>query len=203
MNYCSNCGSPVDRRIPPGDDRLRYVCDACRTIHYENPKVVVGCIPEWDGRILLCRRAIEPRYGFWTAPAGFLETGETLYEGARRETLEEAGARVDVLEPFTLFDLIHVSQIYLIFRARLLDADFRPGSESLEVDLFAEKEIPWDEIAFTSIRESLRLYFQDRAAGNFTLHTGQIRHDGNFPEDRFREIFNETGGPDKGLRLPP
>lgn len=189
MNYCSHCGSPLARRIPPGDDRPRYICDACHRIHYENPKVVVGCIPEWEDRILLCRRAIEPRYGFWTVPAGFLETGESLAEGAQRETLEEARARVEILDPFTLCDLVHVGQVYLIYRARLLDLDFGPGEESLEVGLFSEDEIPWDEIAFTSIHESLRLYFLDRTAGNFSLHTGRILPDTHQPDDRFREIL--------------
>ncbi|MBW2029689.1 MAG: NUDIX hydrolase [Deltaproteobacteria bacterium] len=174
MKYCSTCGAPLNRRIPPGDDRPRFVCDKCHSIHYENPKIVVGCIPEWEQKILLCRRSIEPRYGFWTAPAGFLENGETVAEGARRETLEEACARVEIMDPYTLFDLTHVNQVYLMFKARLIDGRFGPGHESLEVKLFSEKEIPWDEIAFQSIKETLRLYFQDRAEGTFPLHTGRI-----------------------------
>jgi ADP-ribose pyrophosphatase YjhB (NUDIX family) len=174
MKYCSNCGATVNRCIPPGDDRSRYVCDECNTIHYENPKIVVGCIPEWKEKILLCRRSIEPCYGLWTAPAGFLENGETVAEGARREALEEACANVEILGPYTLFDLTHVNQVYLIFRARLIDKNFKPGHESLEVKLFAEKEIPWDEIAFLSIKETLRLYFHDKNIGKFPLHTGRI-----------------------------
>lgn len=174
MNYCSNCGAPVQRCVPPGNDRPRYICDSCRIVHYENPSMVVGCIPEWKDRILLCRRAIKPRHGFWTLPAGFLEKGETLAEAAERETREEAGARIEILAPFALFDLPHVSQVHLIFRARLLAPDFTKGRESLEVRLFSEKEIPWDEIAFSSSRESLRFYFSDRPEGIFPLHTGQL-----------------------------
>ncbi|MBW2061936.1 MAG: NUDIX hydrolase [Deltaproteobacteria bacterium] len=174
MNFCRNCGAPVTLRIPPGDDRPRYICDACHIIHYENPKMVVGCIPEWEDKILLCRRAIEPRYGLWTLPAGYLENGETLSEGVRRETLEEAGARVEVTELYTVFNLIHISQVYLIFRARLLDRDFKPGKESLEVRLFGKDEIAWDDLAFTAIKETLRLYFYDRPSGAFPLHMGTI-----------------------------
>lgn len=192
MNYCSNCGSTVKRRVPPGDDRPRYVCDNCHRVYYDNPKVVVGCIPEWEDRILLCRRAIEPRKGFWTVPAGFLEIGETLSEGAERETLEEANARVEILAPFTLLDITHAGQAYLIFRGRLLDTDFTPGDESLEVDLFSEDEIPWSEIAFTSIIASLRFYFKDRRTGNFSFHTGRILPDRQNPSDPFREILEES-----------
>jgi ADP-ribose pyrophosphatase YjhB (NUDIX family) len=174
MNYCSTCGAPVRSGVPPGDDRSRYVCDRCHTIHYENPKMVVGCIPEWEDKVLLCRRAIEPRSGLWTIPAGFLENGETVIEGAKREAFEEARARVDILGLYTLFDLTHVHQVYLIFRARLLDDNYMPGEETAEVKLFEEKEMPWDEIAFPSIKKALRLYFQDRPTGVFPLHTGTI-----------------------------
>jgi ADP-ribose pyrophosphatase YjhB (NUDIX family) len=170
-----NCGAPVKQRIPPGDDRSRFVCDSCGTIHYENPKIVVGCIPEWKDTILLCKRAIEPRYGWWTIPAGYLENGETLSEGAIRETMEEAGARVEILSLYTIFNLTHISQVYLLFRTRLLDLDFVPGKESLEVKLFEEKDIPWDRLAFTPIRETLRLYFQDRPRGVFPLHMGDTQ----------------------------
>lgn len=174
MNYCSHCGSRVDQLVPPGDDRPRHVCTHCRTVHYQNPKVVVGCIPEWQDRILLCRRSIEPRSGLWTVPAGFLENGETVSEGAKREALEEALARVETLSLYTLFDLVHANQVYLIFRSRLLEPSYGPGKESLEVRLFLEKDIPWDEIAFTSITECLRLYFGDRPSGIFPLHIGRI-----------------------------
>lgn len=174
MKYCSECGSRVELLVPDGEDRPRYVCGACGTIHYQNPKIVVGCIPEWEDRILLCRRAIEPRYGLWTLPAGFMENGETSQQGAARETLEEAGARVDVGELYALFNLPHIDQIYLLFRSRLLDPDFAPGEESLEVELFTESEIPWDAIAFPVVKETLGLYFRDRRNGDLALRSGHI-----------------------------
>ena len=177
MKYCSNCGNPVTSQIPEGDDRKRYVCDNCRAIHYQNPKVVVGCIPEYEGKILLCKRAIQPRYGYWTVPAGFLENGETISDGAGREALEEADAKVEHLALYTLFNLTDIHQIYMIFRSRLLSLDFGAGIESLEVRLFEEKEIPWDEIAFMSIKESLRLFFDDRKKGCFHFHMGRITFD--------------------------
>lgn len=174
MNYCSECGNAVKVSIPEGDNRPRHVCSSCGVIHYQNPKVVVGCIPIWEQRVLLCRRAIEPRYGLWTVPAGFMENGETSQQGAARETLEEACARVDVEGLYTLFNLPHINQVYLLYRSRLLDLDFAAGDESLEVALFHEHEIPWDEIAFAVIRESLRLYFADRPRGDFPLRSGTI-----------------------------
>jgi ADP-ribose pyrophosphatase YjhB (NUDIX family) len=174
MNYCSQCGTPIERRIPAGDSLPRFVCPACGTIHYTNPKVVVGCIPEWDQKILLCRRAIEPRHGLWTLPAGFLEDHETTIEGAARETLEEAGARVEVAGLYTLFNLPHVNQVYVMFRARLLDLDFGPGPESLEVGLYDEAQIPWGDMAFEVIAQTLRLYWQDRRRGEFGTYTGDI-----------------------------
>ncbi len=181
MKYCSECGAPVELLVPEGDDRPRHVCGSCLTVHYQNPKIVVGCIPEWEDKILLCRRAIEPRYGLWTLPAGFMENGETSRQGAARETREEASARVDVGELYTLFNLPHIDQVYLIFRSRLLDLDFGPGAESLDVGLFAQGEIPWDEIAFPVIKETLRLFFRDRANGGFELRSGDIvRVNGDF-----------------------
>jgi len=180
MKYCSECGSAVEFRVPAGDDRSRYVCRSCETVHYQNPKIVVGCIPEWEGSILLCRRAIEPRCGLWTLPAGFMENGETTQQGAARETLEEARARVEVGDLYTLFNLPHINQVYLVFRGRLLDLDFGPGAESLDVRLFREWEIPWGEIAFPVIKETLSLYYRDRANGGFELRTGDIvRLDGD------------------------
>ena len=146
----------------------------CGAVHYQNPKIVVGCIPEWEDRILLCRRAIEPRYGLWTLPAGFMERGETVQTGAARETLEEANARVAVGELYSLFNLPHIDQVYMIFRGRLLDLDFSAGDESLEVQLFGEQEIPWAELAFPVVRETLSLYFQDREAGTLRLRAGDI-----------------------------
>ena len=174
MKFCSNCGSEVDLRVPEGDDRPRHVCGACGIIHYSNPKLVVGCIPEWEDKILLCRRAIEPRYGLWTLPAGFMENGETTHQGAARETHEEANARVDVGGLYTLFNLPHIDQVYLVFRSRLLDLDFGPGSESLDVRLFDESEIPWEELAFPVMKETLVLYYRDRANGGFTQRSGDI-----------------------------
>jgi len=174
MKYCSDCGSEVELRVPEGDDHPRYVCGTCATIHYQNPKLVVGCIPEWEDKILLCRRAIEPRYGLWTLPAGFMENDETTQQGAARETLEEACARVEVGRLYSLFNLPHINQVYLVFRSRLLDLDFGPSRESLEVRLFREHEVPWQEIAFPVIRETLGLYFRDRTQGEFELRTGDI-----------------------------
>ena len=174
MNYCSQCGSRVSARIPEGDDRPRFICDMCNTIHYQNPKMVVGCIPEWEDRILLCKRSIEPKHGKWTLPAGYLENGETVVDGAKRETAEEAGARVEMLEPYALMSIAYISQIYLIFRARLVDTDFAPGKESLEVKLFSEGEIPWDDLAFMVVRETLQRYFKDRPNGVFPVQIGTI-----------------------------
>ena len=174
MKFCKDCGAPIIERIPPGDDRLRFICGTCDMVHYENPRMVVGCVPEWEDRILLCRRAIEPRYGWWTIPAGYLELGETISEGAARETLEEAGARVEILTLYTVFNLTHISQVYLLFRARLLDLDFVSGEESLDVGLFDENDIPWKDLAFTPVKETLRLFFKDRPSGHFPLHLGDV-----------------------------
>jgi len=174
MNFCSNCGAPVARRVPAGDNLPRWMCDSCNTIHYENPKLIVGCIAEWEGRILLCRRAIEPRYGLWTVPAGFLENGETTAEGASRESLEEANARVDIAGLFSLYNLPHINQIYLLFRARLIDAEVSAGAETLEVKLFDEADIPWNELAFATVRNTLTHYLTDRRAGHFGFHMGTI-----------------------------
>ena len=175
MNYCSNCGQPLTYGTPPGDDRSRYYCDTCGIIHYQNPRMVVGCIPEMQDRILLCRRAIEPCYGKWTLPAGYLENGETVASGARRETYEEARARVERISPYALYNICYVNQIYLIFRARLMDHNFEPGSESIEVKLFLEDEIPWDEMAFRVIEQTLVQYFKDRLSGIFPFYVGEIK----------------------------
>jgi ADP-ribose pyrophosphatase YjhB (NUDIX family) len=174
MKYCSHCGAQVELQVPEGDNRPRFTCGECGSIHYQNPKVVVGSIPVWEDRVLLCRRAIEPRYGFWTLPAGFMENGETTQEGAARETLEEANARVEIGGLYSLFNLPHIDQIYLLFRSRLLDLEFSPGDESLEVDLFREAEIPWEEIAFPVVRETLKLFFDDAKNGGFPLRGGTI-----------------------------
>ena len=174
MNFCSNCGQPVTRRTPPGDDRPRFYCESCGVFHYQNPKLVVGCIPEMEDQILLCRRAIEPCYGKWTLPAGYLENGESVAAGAKRETFEEARARVDIVAPYALYNICYVNQIYLMFRARLQDARFQPGDESLEVKLFAEDEIPWNDIAFRVLQETLIQYYKDRPTGQFPFYMGDI-----------------------------
>ncbi len=174
MKFCSECGTPVAQLVPAGDNRARDVCPACATIFYSNPKMVVGCLPEWEDKVLLCRRAIEPQYGKWTLPAGFMENHETTEQGAVRETQEEAGANVQPLHLYTLCNLPHISQVYLMFRARLLDLNFSAGEESLEVRLFAEDEIPWDQIAFLTIEYTLRQYFADRRTGEFPLRVADI-----------------------------
>ena len=166
MNFCSDCGQPVSLSIPPDDNRLRHVCAHCGSIHYQNPKMVIGSIPLWedDGRVLLCRRAIEPRHGYWTLPAGFMENSETTEEAAMRETLEEAGARIELKGLFSLLNVPHVHQVHLFYRARLLDLDFAAGTESLECKLFSEADIPWDDIAFPTVSHTLQMFFADYAA---------------------------------------
>jgi len=175
MNFCSHCGAKVAFRIPPGDTVARHLCDGCGTIHYRNPLLVIGSIPEADERVLLCRRAIEPRLGYWTLPAGFMELGETPAQGAIRETLEEANARIDLGEVFSMLSVPHVDQVHVFYRARLLDLDFSPGAESLEVALFHERDIPWEEIAFRTVATTLRLYFADRRVGVYRFHSDEIR----------------------------
>lgn len=174
MNYCSYCGHPVSQKIPEGDNRLRYVCDECQTIHYQNPRIIAGCLPVFEDRVLLCRRAIDPRSGYWTLPAGFLENGETTAMGALRETQEEANANAEIIELYTLFSLPHISQVYMFFRAQLLDAGFSPGHETLDARLFTEQEIPWDELAFPVVTQTLRHYFEDRTTGRFPVRSLDI-----------------------------
>ena len=174
MNFCSQCGAPVSLRIPEGDNLPRYICDACGTVHYQNPKIVAGCIPEWNGAILLCRRAIEPRYGLWTLPAGFMENGETTEQAAARETLEEARARVRIDSLYAVFSIPHINQVYMVFRGSLPAPEFGAGDESLEARLFEEHEVPWKELAFQVMRETLRRYFADRRRGDFGVHVGDI-----------------------------
>ena len=177
MIFCSNCGARVTRIVPAGDDRSRYVCEACTTIHYQNPKIVAGCIPQWKGRLLLCRRAIQPRHGLWTLPAGFMENGESTEEAAARETWEEARARVEDMRLYGVFSIPHISQVYMMFRARLRAEEFSPGPESLEVRLFEEREIPWDELAFPVVRLTLEKYYRDCGGNEFPVHVEDItRH---------------------------
>lgn len=183
MKFCSECAHPVSLMVPPDDNRPRYVCSQCGTIHYQNPKMVIGSIPVWDHdgdtRILLCKRAIEPRYGYWTLPAGFMENNETTSEAAIRETEEEAGARVEIHELFSLLNVPHVHQVHMFYRATLLDLDYAAGTESLDVQLFREAEIPWDDIAFPTVAYTLKYFFEDlarvrREGCAYALHTRDV-----------------------------
>jgi ADP-ribose pyrophosphatase YjhB (NUDIX family) len=174
IKHCRVCGQAAEYHVPPGDNRARATCTACGEIHYENPINVVGTVPVWGEQVLLCRRAIEPRHGFWTLPAGFLELGESSAEGALRETDEEAGAEVALDGLFTLLNVVRVGQIHLYYRARMLSTALNPGPETLEARLFHEHEIPWDELAFRTVRDTLRLYFEDRRRGQFGVHTGDV-----------------------------
>jgi len=162
MKFCADCGHAVEHRTPPGDNLPRYVCPSCGTIHYQNPKIVAGCVPEYEGRLLLCRRAIEPRYGFWTIPAGFMENGETTQQAAQRESLEEACAEVVVGSLLAVVHVLHADQVHVMFRAQLPVPQFAAGAESLEVLLCEEAAIPWDDIAFLSVEFALRRYLDDR-----------------------------------------
>lgn len=173
MNYCSLCGAEVERRVPPGDTHERWVCQRCDTVHYQNPLVVVGCVVEKDGQILLCKRAIEPRHGYWTVPAGFMELGESLAAGAARETLEEACAEVEIGHLFASIDVVDAGQVHVFFTGKLLGG-FGVGDESLDTQLFAPDEIPWDELAFRSGRFALEKYLEDRGANN-GVHIHELR----------------------------
>ena len=173
MNFCPLCGGLVEEKIPPGDNRLRFVCSKCGTIHYSNPRIVVGCIPVHGEQVLLCRRAIEPRHGFWTIPGGFLENGELVEEGALRETLEEANAQVELSYLQTVYSIPHIGQVHVIFVAQLTPPDFSPGQESLETRLFSEEDIPWEELAFASVRFALERHF--RSPRESAPHLGSHR----------------------------
>lgn len=182
MNFCSDCAHPVSLSIPAGDNRLRYVCGNCGAIHYQNPKMVLGSIPVWDEdgdmRILLCKRAIEPRRGYWTLPAGFMENNETTTEAALRETIEEAGAKIQLHELFSLLNVPHVHQVHMFYRATLLDLNYEAGIESLEVKMFSANDIPWDEIAFQTVSHTLKFFLADHATlkngGAYRFHTLDI-----------------------------
>ena len=176
MKYCSGCSSTVSQRIPEDDDRLRYVCDQCETIHYQNPKIVAGCIATFEDRILMCKRAIEPRKGFWTLPAGYMENGESTQQGAARETWEEAEAKVQNVELYTLFNLPHINQVYMFFRAEVVGGKFGNGSESLETKLMHQNEIPWDELAFPTVRKTLELFFDDRLNREYPVRVEDIHY---------------------------
>lgn len=174
MKFCTQCGASLDRRIPPGDNLPRHVCPNCGEIHYLNPKIIVGCVAEWEGRLLLCRRAIEPRLGRWTLPAGFMEVGETTAHAAHRETLEEAGADVHIDALFAVVNVPHIDQVHLFYRGRLRTPQHAPGEESLSVELLEEAAIPWDDLAFRSVELCLRAYLKDRAQGAFGLHEAEL-----------------------------
>lgn len=174
MKFCSNCSQPVVKQIPEGDDRPRYVCESCDTIHYQNPRIIVGSLPLVGDKVLLCRRAIEPRKGFWTLPAGFMENGETSLDGALRETWEEARAKLNQHELYRMFDLPHINQFYIFYRGHVIDERFGAGPESLDVALFSESEIPWDELAFAVVRKTLEEYFADRISGQFPVRVSSI-----------------------------
>ena len=174
IKHCKACGGATQYKVPAGDNRERAVCAACGLVHYENPLNVVGTVPVWGDQVLLCRRNIEPRYGLWTLPAGFMELGETAADGALRETIEEAGAHIEMQGLFTVLNVVRVGQLHLYYRARLLDTDFAPGPESIEARLFHEHEIDWDELAFRTVRETLRCFFADHRKGEFSLHCGDI-----------------------------
>lgn len=174
IRHCKACGAPTEYRIPADDNRERATCTGCGAVHYENPLNVVGTVPAWEDQVLLCRRNIEPRHGFWTLPAGFMELGETAAEGALRETVEEAGAHIELQGLFTFLNVVRVGQLHLYFRARLLDTDFAPGPETIEAQLFREDQIPWDQLAFRTVRETLKHYFDDRRRGQFELHSADI-----------------------------
>ena len=176
MKFCSYCGSDVTLRIPTGDNRQRYVCvsESCGAIHYQNPRIITGCLPTYEDKVLLCKRAIEPRYGLWTLPAGFMENGESTADGALRESWEEAQATLEIDQLYALYDLPYINQVYFFYKGELSNLDFRAGEESLEVALFAEDEIPWDELAFSVVTKTLDHYFNDRKSGVFRLRTDTL-----------------------------
>lgn len=175
IKHCRVCGSLTHYQIPADDNRERAVCSVCGEIHYENPINVVGTVPVWGEQVLLCRRNIEPRRGLWTLPAGFMELGESTAEGAMRETDEEAGARIDLEALFTVLNVVRAGQVHFFYLARLHDTRFAPGPETIEAQLFRENEIPWDEIAFRTVRQTLEHFFEDRRRGHFGVHAGDIR----------------------------
>lgn len=189
MNFCSECGEKVRVGVPEDDNRPRHICDACDTIHYHNPKIVAGTVPVYGDKVLLCKRAIEPRIGYWTLPAGFMENEETTAEAAARETWEEAQAKVDISHLYVLIDTTVISQVYMMFLANMPTAEFGAGPESLEVELFAEEDIPWGELAFPTIEKTLRLYFEDRKKGHFPMHQCDVNKE---DRDRFYAAIEDS-----------
>lgn len=186
MKYCNYCAEPLHLVVPPGDDRLRHVCSVCEAVHYQNPRIITGCIPVFGEQVLLCRRAIDPRRGFWTLPAGFLEHGETIADGARRECQEEANAQVVIDALCGIYDILPIGQVYMWHRATLLDATFSPGHESLETALFAEHQIPWKDLAFRAVTLALEQFFAERRAGQFSLDIRTI--EGREPQPPARHL---------------
>lgn len=175
MKFCSACAAPVRLEVPAGDNRPRFVCTVCNQIYYQNPKIVAGCISVWEDQILLCRRAINPRYGLWTLPAGFMENGESVAEAAARETAEEAGAQIDTPELYGIYSIPHVNQVYMMFRAQLRSPLFAPGSESLEAKLYTQDTLPWDALAFRVVHLSLQRFLADWPRQHFPPHHDVIR----------------------------
>lgn len=174
IKHCRVCGNPAEYRTPALDNRPRATCTVCGEVHYENPLNVVGTVPVWGDKVLLCRRNIEPRYGFWTLPAGFMELGESTAEGAVRETVEEAGANIELQGLFTMLNVVRVGQVHLYYRARMLNDQLAPGPETIEAQLFREDEVPWDELAFRTVRDTLQHFFADRLRGHFSVHVGDV-----------------------------
>lgn len=174
IQHCRVCGSRAEYRVPADDNRERATCTACGEIHYENPLNVVGTVPVWGEQVLLCRRNIEPRYGLWTLPAGFMELGETTAEGAVRETVEEAGANIELQGLFTVLNVVRAGQVHMFYRARMLDTHLDPGPETIEARLFREDEVPWDELAFRTVRDTLQLFFEDRRRASYGVHAGDV-----------------------------
>ena len=174
ISYCVRCGAGVSFLVPAGDNLPRYVCNACGHVHYENPRLVVGCVVEYEGQILLCRRAIEPRLGFWTLPAGFMENGESTAAAASREAREEAGADIIIDAPFAMISIAHINQVHLFYRGRLAAPEYSVGEESLAVELFAPTDIPWAELSFRSVTLCLERYLADRQHGRYTFHEAEL-----------------------------
>jgi ADP-ribose pyrophosphatase YjhB (NUDIX family) len=168
--FCGQCGTSLNRRVPEGDNRERDVCDHCGAIHYQNPRMVVGTVPVWEGRVLLCRRAIEPRYNTWTLPAGFMELNESTAQGAARETLEESGAQIKLGPLFTVIDVPQIDQVHIFYLAQALGPELDPGPESLEARYYDESDIPWDDISFRTVSTTLKQYFDDRRRGSMGCH---------------------------------
>lgn len=174
MSFCPSCGQPLIRKIPEGDHLPRYVCTACGTIHYQNPRIITGCVIEIEGRLLLCKRAIEPRLGYWTHPAGFMENCESVAQGAAREAMEEALAKVEIGSLLSIVNVLHAHQVHITYRATLAEPGYGVGIESLETRLYDEAEIPWEDIAFLSVRFALQRYLEDRRLGVERMHSQDI-----------------------------